>query len=99
MSDGVSKFDVTKYLHNETDIANYLQAAMEMSDPEFFQVALGTVARARGMSAVADDTGVGRSGLYKALDSKGNPSFSLIQKVISSLGMELTIVPKQQAKS
>jgi probable addiction module antidote protein len=62
-------------------------------DPSNIAVALGDIARARGMSDIARKTGLTREGLYKALTKTGNPSFGTVLKVLSALGMKLT--PKE----
>ena len=74
-----------------------MKVAMEDSDPAFLAVALGTVARAKGMSQIARDAGMSRESLYKALGSEGNPEFATILKVLQALGMELSIRPRGTA--
>jgi probable addiction module antidote protein len=59
-------YDVAEYLSEEEDIRHYLEAAFEDGDPAVIALALGNVARARGMSKVAADAGISRAGLYKA---------------------------------
>ena len=89
-----TKYDTAHYLKTEKDIAAYLDACFEESggDPAFIAKALGTIARARGMSKLAKKTGISREGLYKALSGKGNPEFSTILKVIDALGLKLQAV-------
>ncbi|TCP19348.1 addiction module antidote protein [Simplicispira metamorpha] len=72
-----------------------LYARMEEApdDAAFIAAALGDIARARGMSQLARDTGLGRESLYKALSGEGNPSFGTILKVIHALGLKLTATP------
>lgn len=62
-------------------------------DAIFIATALGEIARARGMSQLARDTGLGRESFYKALSGEGNPSFGTILKVIHTLGLKLTATP------
>jgi len=69
----------------------YLNAIAEYDDPALMQAALGNVAKARGMTQIAKDAGVGRESLYKSLSEDGNPSFQTIAKVIHALGGRLTI--------
>ena len=85
------KWDVTEYLQTEEDMVLYLQACMEEAgdDAAFIAAALGDIARARGMSQLAQDTGLGRESLYKALSGQGNPSFGTILKVMHALGLKL----------
>lgn len=87
----VRKWDSAEHLKTDEDIALYLDACLEEAgdDPAFIAKALGNVARARGMSQLARDTGLGRESLYKALSGEGNPSFATILKVIHALGVKL----------
>ena len=82
-------FDAAEYLKSEEDMANYLEAMMVESngDPRMIAVALGDIARAKGMSQIAKDTGLARENLYKALSAEGNPEFSTIMKVMKALGL------------
>ena len=89
----LTKFDAAEYLKSEAHIQAYLEAALEENDPVFFQQALGTVARARGMQAVADKAEATRAGLYKALSADGNPEFATVLRVVNALGYRLTVVP------
>ncbi|MBR0777010.1 putative addiction module antidote protein [Bradyrhizobium diazoefficiens] len=89
-------FDAAAYLDSPEAIAAYLSEAFETNDPSFITEAIGTVARARGMSALAKDTGLSRENLYKALSSEGRPEFGTILKVLSSLGVELHAEPKAE---
>lgn len=67
----------------------YLEAALENGDPALIAAALGDVARAKGMSTVAKETGLGRESLYKALSPGGNPGFATVMKVMKALGLRL----------
>jgi probable addiction module antidote protein len=89
-----TKYDTADYLKTEEDMVGYLDACFEESDgdPAFIAKALGTIARARGMSKLAKKTGISREGLYKALSGDGNPEFSTILKVIDALGFKLHAV-------
>ncbi|GAB2721885.1 addiction module antidote protein [Halomonas garicola] len=83
------QWDVVDHLNSEEDMALYLEACMEESDAALVAAALGDIARARGMSQLARDTGLTREGLYKALSADGNPSFATIMKVTKALGFSL----------
>ena len=83
-----SEFDIAEYLKSEEDIAEYLNAVAEYDDPEFFQAALGDVARARGMTNMAKQTGLSRENLYRALSKDGNPRLKTLQKILDALGIE-----------
>jgi probable addiction module antidote protein len=88
-------YDSAEYLEDDKATAEYLdeaiKIAMEDSDPSFLAVALGTVARARGMSQIAKEAGLSRESLYKALGADGNPEFGTILKVLQALGLKLSI--------
>ena len=82
-------FDAADYLDDEETISEYLTAALEDDDPEMFLVAIKTVARARGMTQLAKDTGLGRESLYKALAPGAKPRYDTILKVVKALGVKL----------
>ncbi len=83
-------FDAAEYLDSAEAVAAYLEAAFEDGDPAFIADALGTVARAKGMTEVARKTGLSRESLYKALSAEGNPEFATILKVMHALDLKLT---------
>ena len=85
------RWDVVEYLKTDEDIVGYLNAAFEEGDPVLVAAALGDVARARGMSALAEETGITRDGLYKGLSETGNPSFVMVCKVLRALGLRLDV--------
>lgn len=89
------KWDVIEELKTDEDMALYLEAAMEEAgdDAAFIARVLGDIARARGMTQLARDTGIGRESLYKALSGEGNPSFATILKVVHALGVRLHAAP------
>lgn len=84
-------FDASRYLDNEEVIAEYLRLAMEDENPAVFLTALADVAKARGMSKVAKDAGLGRESLYKALSPGAHPRYDTIQKVLRALNLKPTI--------
>jgi len=71
----------------------YLEAALEDGEPTLVAAALGDIARAKGMTQVAREAGLGRESLYKALSPSGNPEFATILKVIAALGLQLHAAP------
>lgn len=87
----ISKFDAVDYLDSEEMIAEYLTAALEDENPDVFLAALADVAKARGISAIAQSTGLGRESLYKALAPGAKPRYDTILKVLHSLGVKLTV--------
>lgn len=82
-------FDVADYLDNEETIAEYLTAALEDTDPNAFLMAVKAVARARGMTQLAKDSGLARESLYKALSIGAKPRYETVMKVIRALGVNL----------
>ncbi|HMT93904.1 addiction module antidote protein [uncultured Thiothrix sp.] len=93
MPQGFSRYDSAEYLKTDEDMQAYLDACMEEAgaDPAFIARALGVVARARGMTQLARETGLARENLYKALSGEGNPEFATILKVIHALGLRLSV--------
>ena len=85
------EFDAAEYLKSEEDIAAYLTVVLEEQDPAALAQALGTIARARGMTAVAADAGMGREALYKALRPGAHPRFETVQRVCTALGVKLVV--------
>lgn len=85
------KWDVCAYLNTAEDMEAYLSAALADGSPELIQAAIGDIARAKGMTQIAKESGLTRESLYKALSTKGNPAFSTIVKVIEALGGKLEI--------
>lgn len=86
----VSKFDAVDYLDSEEMMSAYLAAAMEDENPDVFLAALSDVAKARGISQLAKDTGLGRESLYKTLSPGAKPRFDTIMKITRALGVPLT---------
>jgi len=84
-----SAWDAADYLTSTDDMVAYLEAALEEGDPALVAAALGDIARAKGMTAVARETGLGRESLYKALSPGGNPEFATVLKVLRALGLRL----------
>jgi probable addiction module antidote protein len=82
-------FDPVEYIKSDEDIEAYLEAALETNDAKFIASALGNIAKAKGMTAVAKEAGIGRESLYKALSPEGNPEFATILKVVNALGLHL----------
>jgi probable addiction module antidote protein len=86
-------WDASDYLETEEDIVAYLEAAIEEGDPSLMAAALGDIARSKGMTQIAQKTGLGRESLYKALSVEGNPEFTTIVKVLQALGLRFQVVP------
>jgi probable addiction module antidote protein len=83
-------FDAARYLTDEAAVAEYMNAVLESGDSDLLLLALGDIARARGMAQVAKDTGLGRESLYKALAPGAKPRFDTVLRVARALGVKLT---------
>jgi probable addiction module antidote protein len=86
-----SLWDAAEHLEIDEDMVLYLEAAFEEKDPELIAAALGDVARAKGMTQIAEKTGLGRTSLYKALSPEGHPEFGTVLKVLDALGLQVCI--------
>ena len=86
-------FDASDYLDNETVIAEYLNAALEDENPDVFLAAISDVAKARGISRLAKDAGLGRESLYKALSPGAKPRYDTVIKLLRALGVDLHTSP------
>jgi probable addiction module antidote protein len=86
-------FDAARYLTDDEAIAEYMAAVLDTDDSDLLLLALGDVARARGMAQVAKDSGLGRESLYKALAPGAKPRFETVMKVARALGVKLTARP------
>ena len=87
-------WDVAEFLTDDEMIIEYLRAALEEDDPEFFAKAVGDVARARGMTAVAGETHLVQENLYKTLHGERDPRIGTVMKVLSTLGIRLAVAQK-----
>jgi probable addiction module antidote protein len=104
MTEKFTRWDAADYLETEEDMALYLDACLEEDpgDGSLVRAALNDIARARGMTQLARDTGLTREGLYKALSTTGNPEFSTVFKVIRALRIKLhaaTDTPKKPRRN
>lgn len=90
-----SRYDVAEHLRTPEEMAAYLEACIEESngDASFIAKALGDIAKAKGMSAVARDAGLSRESLYKALSGDRTPGLDTILKVVHALGLKLHAAP------
>lgn len=90
---GTLPFDSSRYLDDDETISAYLTASLHESNPDGFLQALGQVAKARGMTQMARDTGLSRESLYKALQSGAKPRYDTVLKLIDALGLRLSASP------
>ena len=91
-------WDPATHLTTIEDVAAYLEAALQDGDPQLVAAALGDSARAKGMSQIAPEAGLGRESLYKSLSASGNPELATVLKVISALGLQLHVSATDKAK-
>ncbi len=87
-----SLWDASEHLETDEDMVMYLEAALEDGNPALISAVLGDIARAKGMSQIAEKTGLGRTSLYKALSPEGHPDFATVLKVINALGIKLQAI-------
>lgn len=92
-------WDAATIIEAEEDAIAYLNEVLALDDPAIVQGALGDIARAKGMGAIAQQVGVGRESLYKSLSKTGNPRFSTIVKVLDCLGLMLQVAPREAPKA
>lgn len=90
-------YDPAKYLDSDEAIAEYITEALATGDAELVSHAIGVVAKARGMTRIAEETGLSRESLYRALSAGGNPQFETVGRVISALGLRLRAEPARSA--
>lgn len=93
------RFDPARYLNNPESIASYLQAAIEDGDASALAAALGAVAKAKGMTLIAEQTGLTRESLYKALRDDAQPRFDTIMRVLSAIGLQIKVAPTKTGKA
>lgn len=89
----ITDFDPAAYLDDDEAIATYLSDAFETQDVAFISDAIGVVARAKGMKQIAQEAGVSRESLYRALSSAGNPELGTVLKVLASLNIKINAKP------
>jgi probable addiction module antidote protein len=87
----ISKFDIADYLDSNEMIAEYLNVVLEEGDDSEIVVAIGNIAKAIGMTKIAEETGMSRPSLYKALSEGAKPQFSTIMKVLKAVGGQIRV--------
>jgi probable addiction module antidote protein len=92
----LNDFDPARYLDDDAAIRDYLESILEEGDAGLLAAALGDIAKARGMSDIARDSGISREALYKALRSEAQPRLDTITRVLAALGLKLTIQSAHQ---
>lgn len=92
-----TEWNTADYLTSGEAIAAYLEAALEDGDPKVVAVALGNIAKAKGMTNIAKEAGITREALYKALSEKGDPKLSTLLGVIKAIGLRFTVTVDKAA--
>lgn len=92
-----TRFDAADYLDSPETIAAYLNEAFATNDSAFISLAIGDVARAKGMTVVAAEAGLARESLYKSLNGTTKPEFDTVRRVLDSLNVRLVAEPKDDA--
>ncbi len=88
-----SKFDIAEYLDSNEMIAEYLNAVLEEGNDADIITAIGHIAKAVGMTKIAEKTGMSRPSLYKALSDGAKPQFETIMKVLKAIGGQIRVTP------
>jgi probable addiction module antidote protein len=91
----LAPFDASDYLDSEEVIAEYLTVALDDPDPDAFLMAVRDVAKARGIATIAENAGLGRESLYKALRPGAQPRFDTVRRLLDALGVKLGVTPPQ----
>ncbi len=92
MKNDLTDFDISKYLDNNEIIAEYLTQVIEEGDMDELFNAIGNIAKAKGITQISKDTGLGRESLYKTFKKGSKPRFDTVMKVLNSLGIQLKVV-------
>jgi len=93
MTEKLTPFDPAEYLTSDEAIADFMAAAFETNDPAYVAHALGVVARAKGMTQIARQTGLSREQLYRSFSTEGNPTLRTTLAVMKALGVEMSAKP------
>ena len=93
-----TKFEILEHLKTPAEQIAYLEAALDENDPDFLAVAIGDIARAKGIVKFSKETGLSRAAIYKGFRSGGNPTIGSISKATKALGMKLVLAPVKKPK-
>ena len=83
-------FDEADFLKTDEDVAAYITETLATGDAALITHALGVIARTRGMTRIARETGLSRESLYRALSADGNPEFVTVLRIMEAFGLRLT---------
>jgi len=92
----IESYDASEYIDSPEMAAAYLAVALEENGIDGFLVALGEVAKAKGMTHVSNEVGTGRQSLYKSLSENGNPQFETIMKLLATFDLKFEVVPQRR---
>lgn len=95
----LTDYDSAEVLNTPERISAYIEAAIEDGDPGLMAHAIGVVARARGMSQIAEETGRSRESLYRALSENGNPQLGTLMAVLKAVGLQLSVKPLEASSA
>lgn len=98
MSTKYVKFDLSELLDSDEAVRVFLEDILASGDPKIIAAGLGDVARAKGMTEIAAQTGLSRESLYRALSGDGNPRLDTLMKVFAALGVRLGVSPADAAE-
>ncbi len=90
MTEKLTTFDPTEHLNSDQAIADFMAAAFETRDSAYIAHALGVVARAKGMTEIARQTGLSREQLYRSFSAEGNPTLRSTLAVMKALGISMS---------
>lgn len=93
MAETFTEFDPAEYLSSPEAIAAFLADALETGDTAYIAKAMGVVARAKGMTELAKETGLSREQLYRSFSERGNPTLKTMLAVMKVLGVDMTARP------
>ncbi|MFC6197170.1 addiction module antidote protein [Ponticaulis profundi] len=97
MNRPTTDFNASDYMQTKEDVIAYIDALLEENDPAFFMACLRDIAKSHGMTALAQEAGLSRQGLYKALSENGQPLFSTVTEILRALGFRLSVKPLETA--
>ena len=90
---GTSKFEIADYLESKEMISEYLNTVLEKGNDADVINAIGHIAKAIGVTKIAEETGLSRPSLYKALSDGAKPQFATIMKVLKAIGGQIQVNP------
>lgn len=90
MAEKLTAYDPAEDLNSDEAVAIFMAEAFRTNDAAYIAHALGVVARAKGMTRIAEQTGLSREQLYRSFSENGNPTLKTILAVMKALGLELT---------